>query len=417
MDLKNITGEVQIGKLANINLYGKITETVANNFNKEFDYLENVIHPSRIIVHINSEGGAITHGMAIYATIQNSSIKVDCIIEGIAASMASIIWAAGNNSFMRDYSILMIHNPFIPDAKDDLSTNEIVQAFTKQLETIYTKRFGLPKENVTNIMQGKIDGTFFDAKSTVEAGIIPSSNIIATSKQIREKVKNEISNLVSDIQSYSKIQSYMNDICSEINACEKIQHVEPYLPILEQNSSNMNDENKIEISAIAATLGLNNKAETKDVIARVTLLTSFEAKFNEAQKALVDAQTVIAGKDATIQNQQENIIEITTKLTQYEQKEATEKRNKIENLVAIAISEGKIEMNSKDNWIQMFESNFTLAENTLASIPGRDKISQEIADDPHNIQLAEDGMKSAEQQLADRISHIVGENFQFKKIN
>lgn len=179
----------------------------------------------------------------------------------------------------------------------------------------------------------------------------------------------------------------------------------------------MNDENKIEISAIAATLGLNNKAETKDVIARVTLLTSFEAKFNEAQKALVDAQTVIAGKDATIQNQQENIIEITTKLTQYEQKEATEKRNKIENLVAIAISEGKIEMNSKDNWIQMFESNFTLAENTLASIPGRDKISQEIADDPHNIQLAEDGMKSAEQQLADRISHIVGENFQFKKIN
>ena len=129
------------GEVATLRFYGKITETSAAHFNEEFDYAESC-SPSLIRVLINSEGGSVLHGMSIYSTIRNSRIPTECINEGMAASMGSVLWAAGERSLMRDYAILMIHNPFLPSAEDERA-NDMVTAFTLQIRTIYRKRFGL----------------------------------------------------------------------------------------------------------------------------------------------------------------------------------------------------------------------------------------------------------------------------------
>lgn len=181
---KNIVGEAKNGGIATIRFFGKVTEDSTTQFNYEFDYLENVVRPSLIRVLINSEGGSVLYGMGTYSTIQNSTVPTECIIEGMAASMGSIIWAAGNKSLMRDYSILMIHNPFQPDGEEEKEPSELVKAFTKQIETIYRKRFGLKAELVRAIMDGAAekDGTFFDAAGAVRAGIIPAESVLHTSK-------------------------------------------------------------------------------------------------------------------------------------------------------------------------------------------------------------------------------------------
>lgn len=72
---------------------------------------------------------------------------------------------------MRDYAILMIHNPMLPD-DDGGEPSDMVTAFTKQIETIYRKRFGLKAEHVRAIMDGQAgkDGTYFDAQAAVKAG-------------------------------------------------------------------------------------------------------------------------------------------------------------------------------------------------------------------------------------------------------
>lgn len=139
-----------------------MTEESTTQFNNEFDYLENVVRPALIRVLINSEGGSVLYGMGTYSTIQNSKVPTECIIEGMAASMGSIIWAAGDRSLMRDYSILMIHNPFQPADGDEKEVSDLVKAFTKQIETVYRKRFGLKAELVRAIMDGAADrdGTF-----------------------------------------------------------------------------------------------------------------------------------------------------------------------------------------------------------------------------------------------------------------
>lgn len=412
---KNIVGEVAAGRPASIRFFGRVTELSASAFNTEFDYLETTVRPSLIRVLINSEGGSVLHGMSVYSTIQNSSIPTECVVEGMAASMASIIWAAGNRSLMRDYGILMIHNPALPSEPTD-EVADLVQAFTGQIETIYRKRFNLGKDHVRSIMDGQAgrDGTFFDAPSAVKAGIIPAENVLPTSAQLCQLVRDELSRLSEP----ADIQSMMARISAELATLREPPKQSPELsPNLNQSTDNMS-ENKTpgaEFGAIAASLGMQDR-EMKDVMARISELVAVEGKLAETNKALKDAQTVIAGRDATIGNLQKELTTATTRLGVYETKEAEQTKARIEALVENAIAEGKIDRESKAQWVEMAQSNFPLAESTLGSIPAREQISSQIASDPANVQAAAEAAKTAEQLIAEKVSAVVGEKFEFKNL-
>ena len=409
-NMQYVVGETRTGEVATIRFFGRITEEMTARFNEEFDFLENVIRPSLIRVLINSEGGSVLYGMSTYSTIQNAGVDTECVIEGMAASMASIIWAAGKRSLMRDYGILMIHNPMLPgEHAEDVS--DMVQAFRKQIETIYRKRFGLTKEHVRAIMDGEAgkDGTYFDAAAAVKAGIIPAENIIKTSKQLCEKVHDRLQNLTD----MAAIQEMMARVSAENKPFDEGASI-----LTQTDNSNMENEQKsqgFEYGAIAASLGMKDK-EVKDVMARISELAALEPKYKEVRKSLSDAQTVIAGKDAAIQNLQKDLATATSQLASYQKKEQEEMDNRIETLVENAIKEGKISRETKTQWVEMAKSNLALAESTLASIPAREKISEEIATDPENVQAATAATKSAEDLMAEKVNEVVGANFQFKKL-
>ncbi len=416
MDIKSlqyVVGELKAGMPATIRFFGRVTEDSTTRFNEEFDFLENVIRPSCIRVLINSEGGSVLYGMSTYSTIANSKIDTECVIEGVAASMASIIWAAGKRSLMRDYAILMIHNPMLPsdDDEPDEDVSDMIQAFTKQIETIYRKRFGLKAEHVRSIMDGEAgkDGTYFDAQSAVKAGIIPPENVIHTSKQLCEKVHDKVSTMTTA----AAIQEVMSGVCAAYKLFENT------IPTLNQtDNSIMANENKtegFEYGAIAASLGMKDK-EVKDVMARISELAALEPKYKEVQKSLSDAQTVIAGKEATIQNLQKELGTVKSKLSAFEKKEKDEQTARIETLVENAINEGKIDREAKAQWVEMAESNLALAESTLASIPAREKISKEIAKDPDNIKATVEATKTAEEMMAEKVNEVVGAEFKFRKL-
>ena len=64
----------------------------------------------------------------------------------------------------------------------------------------------------------------------------------------------------------------------------------------------------------------------------------------------------------------------------------------------------------------MAKSNFELAQNTLNSIPVREKITEQIASDSANVADAVDASKTVEAKMAERVKAVVGENFEFKKL-
>lgn len=414
---RNIVGAISCGEPATIRFFGRITEQSANRFNEEFDYLESTVRPSLIRVLINSEGGSVLHGMSVYATIQNSSVPTECINEGMAASMGSVLWAAGNRSLMRDYSILMIHNPFVPEA-DEAQASDMVLAFTKQIRTIYRKRFGLSEHHIEAIMKGETgkDGTYFDATTAVEAGIISPDRILPTSRQLCDKVRNELSGL----KDYGAIQDMMTRISAELTGLEEAnKHLEPTAPILKRNQKNdehMSEQISPEYSAVVASLGMKGNFEMKDVMSRISALVSVEARLKEVEKNLSDAQTVIAGKETAMKNLQTNVNELTASLKAYQDKEVQEKRARYKTMVEKAEAAGKIDKADVPKWLEMAEANPDLTESILDSIPVREKITTEIASDPANVLAATATLKSEEQKLAEKVNAVVGSNFEFKRL-
>ncbi len=112
------TGEVAIQSYLltnrNIFLQGEITEETANQFLLQMLYLQSQ-NQDPIQIFINSCGGSVNAGMAIYDLIQSVNKEVNLYCVGMAASMAAIILAGGQQGhrFILPHSQTMIHEPMI----------------------------------------------------------------------------------------------------------------------------------------------------------------------------------------------------------------------------------------------------------------------------------------------------------------
>ena len=418
-ELKYVVGKAEKDSPAIIRLYGYINEQTTKEFNDEFLFLQDYIKPSKICVSINSEGGSVLHGMGTYSIISQCPIEVDTIIEGVAASMASVIWAAGAKSYMRDYSILMIHNPFLEGEKvEDLDpdSQQIVKAFQKQIETIYHKRFGLPMEKVREIMSGAegCDGTYFDAKAAVEAGIIPAENVLKTSKQAREKVKSQIENSVNAVN----IRSIMENINAELG---DIQLIESASSIFNKgqikNSVNMENEKNFAFESVCAQLGLEKASDVPTVINTISGFQQSDSKLKEVQSELDALKIQKEGVDAQLKNVSDELQTVKDELKKYKDAEEAQFKASVEEFIENAINDGKIAPEAKEKWVEMAQGNFDIVKDTLNSIPKRDKISNAIAKDPANIKDAAEGLTEAERKMKEAVDEIVGKDFKFNKLD
>lgn len=104
----------QSGKTVDIMVFGDITswrwsenDVSSYSFANELAAAGDV---EEIIVHINSYGGEVSEGFAVYNTLRNHPAKVTTICDGFACSAASVIFMAGERRIMNPLSALWIHN-------------------------------------------------------------------------------------------------------------------------------------------------------------------------------------------------------------------------------------------------------------------------------------------------------------------
>ena len=92
---------------------GEITDEVANSVVAQLIYLEGKNPDKDIAVYINSPGGSVTAGMAIYDTMNYIKCDVSTICVGLAASMGAFLLASGTKGkrFALPNSEIMIHQP------------------------------------------------------------------------------------------------------------------------------------------------------------------------------------------------------------------------------------------------------------------------------------------------------------------
>lgn len=414
-ELKYVVGEAQEAKPVYMRFYGRINEESTRQFNDEFLWVQDYVKPSKIVISINSEGGSVLYGMGTFSIIQQCPIEVETIIEGMAASMASVLWAAGTRSYMRDYSILMIHNPFVREENASPDSEQIVKAFQKQIETVYHKRFGLTKEKIREIMDGKegCDGTYFDARSAVSAGILPADHVLKTSKQVCTKVKNQIEGVV-EAGALQKIMASINAELEDFKPLDVSDSIPNQNQINNSNSKEtMDKEQEFAFGSVCAQLGLEKDSEVSTVITRIDALKNAEKKAREIQASYDSLKIQKEGVDAQLTNVQNELTTVKEELQNYKDAEEAQHKADIEQFVENAIFEGKISPDAKSKWVEMAANNFEMVQETLNSIPKRDKISTEIANDPANVENAKNQITEAEKKMAKAVEAVVGPDFKF----
>lgn len=113
MDAKKYYSLESKNDVADLYIFGDITswpwlesDVSASGIVNELQSLD----AKEINVHINSYGGEVAEGLAIYNTLKNSGMKVTTICDGFACSAASVIFMAGDERIINEASLLMIHN-------------------------------------------------------------------------------------------------------------------------------------------------------------------------------------------------------------------------------------------------------------------------------------------------------------------
>lgn len=129
-----------------------------------------------VTVAINSPGGDVFEGLAIYNLLREHPAEVSVKVMGLAASAASVIAMAGDTITMGLGSQMMVHRSWgmvVGNSADFAAAVPIFEGFDASMTEIYAARTGLSKPEIAAYLDGPdkaSDGTWFTAEQAVDAG-------------------------------------------------------------------------------------------------------------------------------------------------------------------------------------------------------------------------------------------------------
>lgn len=139
---------------------------------KDFaDALNSVTSPE-LIVHLNSPGGDIFDGLAIYQSLKSHKASVTIVVDGLAASIASVIAMAADRLVMAPKSTMMIHDGWSMSMGNAADMRKMADLLDKQsdiIASVYADRSGQPADFWRDRMR---DETWYNADEALAAGLI-----------------------------------------------------------------------------------------------------------------------------------------------------------------------------------------------------------------------------------------------------
>jgi ATP-dependent protease ClpP protease subunit len=147
----------------------------AKDFAAELDNVQ----AEEIVLRINSSGGDVFDGFAIYNLLRDHPAKVTTIVDGFAASIASIIALAGEKIQVHEASVVMIHDPWgvgIGNAEELRQLADVLdKTIAGPMAKLYSDRMDKPIEEIRDLMKSE---TWYTGEEAVESGF--ASELIAS---------------------------------------------------------------------------------------------------------------------------------------------------------------------------------------------------------------------------------------------
>lgn len=292
-----------------------------------------------IQVWINSPGGVILDAYAIYNAILKSKTKVDTYAVGIAASSAALIFQAGRNRVMADYSILMYHNPQGDgDAK-------VMDAFKTSIVTmVASKNPEISSELISKMMNSE---TWINPEEALKCGFCDKIEMSGDHNKKRKLTTTNALKQAGDI------------------AINKIINIKP--------------KTKSKMLKVTNKLGLTEDASEDSILSAVILIadknTALEAENKVTKKAVDAAKAAYDELKASFDAQKNDLDAAQDKAKSLEDKikedEAKGVDAKAKNLIDGYVASGKIK-NTAENiaaWVNIARTDYEGAKILIEELP------------------------------------------------
>ncbi|WP_227433290.1 head maturation protease, ClpP-related [Clostridioides sp. ES-S-0006-03] len=175
------------------------------------EFLNELEGIQNINIHLNSGGGSVFAGLAIYNQLKRYDASITTYIDGIAASIASVIAFSGNRIIMPENALLMIHKPSSwcgGNAEDFKKEIEILDTCQKAILSVYMTKVkpNVTEEEINDLINSETWLTGKEAAEYFEIEIEEAINAVACSSDYFDKYKNMPKNKIS------KLKSTKNDL-------------------------------------------------------------------------------------------------------------------------------------------------------------------------------------------------------------
>ena len=153
-----------VGEISQESVYGLILQ---------LRYLQRVDPEKEITMYINSPGGEISSGLALYDTMQAVKCPVRTVCTGMAASMAALLFASGNRRDMLPHARIMIHDPLMSGGVGGtaLRVDALARDLMKMRETVAMIFSAHCCHALVEVYAQTATDTYFDAREAIAWGL------------------------------------------------------------------------------------------------------------------------------------------------------------------------------------------------------------------------------------------------------
>lgn len=202
--MKKYYSLVQNSNQADLYIYGDITS---------YPYLENDVSSYNLIqelngikadtinVYISSYGGECKEGLAIYQALKRHSAKITTICDSFCASIASVIFMAGDERIMSNTGLLFIHNAWVETCGDSNKLKKEAEALEKITQasiTAYMEHINISEEELKQMLD---DETWITPQEAIEKGFITAIVNEKEAEEVSQSVKKSLMEVILNSKS------------------------------------------------------------------------------------------------------------------------------------------------------------------------------------------------------------------------
>lgn len=252
---------------------------------KDFQKDLSKIQASAIDLHINSPGGSVIDGNAIYNLLKGHKATITTYIDGLAASIASVIALAGERIYMAENGLFMLHQPFaitVGNEDDHEKSLEILRKVGGSIATTYMNKTEKDEDEIRAMMR---EETWLNAEEALEEGFIDeigqSIDIAACAKFVPAMNKLGFKNIpdkinTKQIPSEKKAEKALRDVGFSVKEAKTILSKGFSGDLRDVDQDGDSKQAKESLRDVEISDPVKKKDKTAELLARVEVVVPSE---------------------------------------------------------------------------------------------------------------------------------------------